>query len=902
MIRLLVIVLTICLGLPAAAVAAVVPDFGKALSYKVAPDGATIVVEVERDSDGGRDLYSVPIAGGTPVLLAHDTVDSAITANQHFLITADGTRVVFTAKPGSVMELWGVPIGGPADAAVKLSPDGESALGGFHVTPDSQRVVYRKFPGALPIELFSVPILGGPSQKLNNTLPPGGNVFVGLAISPDSSRVAFIATDGTLALFTAPVDGSAPAVKVSKAFPSGGGIEPLDDFSPVFAFSPDSSRLVYRADQDTNDVLELYSVPAAGGVLPTKLNGVLPAFGDVLGSRFTPDGSKVVFTVFVAPAMVSLHQREIFVVPTLGGTATRLNPPPPSSDYYQVLASQITPDGAHVVFTIQAGFGGASTMYCVPIAGGASTILNDPGPPTVSFVFWLPDSTHALLQHVLPGKQQLYVAPICGGGPAVELSGTLEPNTIVSAAVTFTPSHAFYFADQVDDRSGFDLFSVPVAGGTAATRINPPAPAGGAIGGSPTIAGDRIVYLVFFPGGVTEIWSLRLTGGTATQLVGASTPGPTPLPTQTPGPSPTNIVGIEPCDNCRDDDGDTLVDRADPDCSARADGGGVGVGDPARAKAASKCQKAVTKAGAGFVAKKQKLLQGCVAGVQHCLQVKPQDAGCITKAAAKCGAATAKIGPLETKLVAAVQKACGDPPLAGSDLLQDVGLAFDGEEATCAADYQVPALATVADVALCLARRLACQTEHLIARQVPRARELLGIAGIDAGELGCVDAGADGSGQGISDPTRGKALGKCDKGVQKAGAAFAKSRLAGLTKCIDAVAACVQLKPADPSCVPKAQAQCAKIGTRLAGPAGPAAKARAAIAKACSAPADMLIATGLGHATSAVYCAAVDVPALTTPADVAECIVRDHACRVTKVIEATVPRGIELLGRGGLAP
>ena len=45
-------------------------------------------------------------------------------------------------------------------------------------------------------------------------------------------------------------------------------------------FSPDGSRVLYLADQDTDEVDELYSVPAAGGT-PVKLNSALPSGGNL---------------------------------------------------------------------------------------------------------------------------------------------------------------------------------------------------------------------------------------------------------------------------------------------------------------------------------------------------------------------------------------------------------------------------------------------------------------------------------------------------------------------------------------------------------------------------------------------------------------------------------------------
>jgi hypothetical protein len=383
-----------------------------------------------------------------------------------------------------------------------------------------------------------------------------------------------------------------------------------------------------------------------------------------------------------------------------------------------------------------------------------------------------------------------------------------------------------------------------------------------------------------------------------------STPTPTTTPTATPTPTvtPTSTPGpVEICDNCLDDDGDTLVDRDDPDCPPRADGMGGDVGDATRAKAVVKCQKTLGKAGTSFALKKQKLLVSCIAGVQKCLQLKPADAGCVPKVSTKCAKSVAKIPALETKVAAAVGKACG-APLTSNDLTAVVGLGYDAERAICD-DFNVSTIASAADVALCLARRHECAVERLLGLEAPRARELLALAGVNPAGFGCIADGADGGGLGIGDATRGKALTKCEKAVEKSAATFVKQRLGGLQKCIDAVTKCVQQKPNDGACATKAQAKCAKLGAKLDGAQGVAAKARAAIAKACIGnPADVLAAAGLGHGSAAAYCSAIGVPSLATVANVAECLVRDHRCRVAHLLDAEIPRAGELLSRGGLVP
>jgi len=63
-----------------------------------------------------------------------------------------------------------------------------------------------------------------------------------------------------------------------------------------FEISSDSAVVVYSADQETDRVTELYSVPIGGGT-PVKLNGPVLGSG-VVGASFgvSPDSSRVVYT------------------------------------------------------------------------------------------------------------------------------------------------------------------------------------------------------------------------------------------------------------------------------------------------------------------------------------------------------------------------------------------------------------------------------------------------------------------------------------------------------------------------------------------------------------------------------------------------------------------------------
>ena len=403
------------------------------------------------------------------------------------------------------------------------------------------------------------------------------------------------------------------------------------------------------------------------------------------------------------------------------------------------------------------------------------------------------------------------------------------------------------------------------------------------------------------------------SGGPAPVASATATPVPTATVLKTPGPgatptvAPTNVPGNEICDNCRDDDGDTIVDRDDPDCARpRANGFGAGVPTSARGKAAAKCQGAIAKGGQTLVAKERKLLQGCVQQMLACVELKPGDQGCVAKASAGCQKLPDAFTALEDKLEAKLAKTCGQPPVLETDLVNPAGLGYIGERSTCQASPTFVFGVDDADsVARCVHTRHQCQAEQMVSQENPRTRELLQAAGVSVFTFGCVlNPGANGAGQGVADPARAKLLVKCAAGIQKASAKFTATRLGGLQKCLAAVTKCVQQKPGDATCLAGARSKCGGVAAKVGdGPKGAGTKARAVIAKACSGvDAELLATEGLGQNALGTYCGAVGVGALATAADVGECLLRHHTCRVGQLLDAESPRARELLEIVGVAP
>jgi Tol biopolymer transport system component len=240
----------------------------------------------------------VPLAGGTPVKLNGPIEEDGLVRRQH-TISPDSSRVIYvTAREISIENyqnhLYSVPLtGGPPTWL-----DSSQVLGGYisyyvKISPDSSHIVYivsMDVDSMEVWELYSVPLAGGPPVKLNGPLGQNGDV-TRFALSPDSSHVVYIADQDT------------PNVEEMYSVPLTGGLSvklnsPLREkdwsFTQHYDISMDSSHIVYIADDDTKGVYELYSMPMAGGP-PVKLNGPLVENGDVTRFAISPDSSYVAY-------------------------------------------------------------------------------------------------------------------------------------------------------------------------------------------------------------------------------------------------------------------------------------------------------------------------------------------------------------------------------------------------------------------------------------------------------------------------------------------------------------------------------------------------------------------------------------------------------------------------------
>lgn len=149
-----------------------------------------------------------------------------------------------------------------------------------------------------------------------------------------------------------------------------------------------------------------------------------------------------------------------------------------------------------------------------------------------------------------------------------------------------------------------------------------------------------------------------------------------------------------------------------------------------------RCARAINRAGARFVATRLKGLGKCAQASFTCVQTRPGDAACLSKAGAICDKQLGKLGTEATRLGSTLLRECGDAAVPFGILKAETGLNLETIHAACDA-YGVSGLASLEDYAECLALQHACRVEELLRFAMPRAEALLDLVGRDPGSSSC---------------------------------------------------------------------------------------------------------------------------------------------------------------------
>jgi Tol biopolymer transport system component len=278
---------------------------GDVHEFRISSDSQYVVYKADLRTNDVIEIFSVPI-GGPPaesarLNLAYATGGTAT----HFRISPDGERVAYFEVPGAPThyDLYSVPISGPASSRIQLNPVSPALDIAYYpeIAPDGQRVVYLAERGGSGVrEVFSVPIDGPAADtvKLNGDLGAEGDVGT-VRISPDGQRVAYVADpeylffNDVFRLYSVPVTGPPTIVSLNLLHGIEGGFL---DVMGNFRFTPDGRRVIYMGDQAVDDVFEVYAVQAGGPATGRlRLNGPLPAEGDVDQFAAASDSEHIVY-------------------------------------------------------------------------------------------------------------------------------------------------------------------------------------------------------------------------------------------------------------------------------------------------------------------------------------------------------------------------------------------------------------------------------------------------------------------------------------------------------------------------------------------------------------------------------------------------------------------------------
>lgn len=437
-----------------------------------------VVYVADQEAPGRYELY-VAQSSGVHKLNAALPTGGAV---EKFAVTPDRSAVIYTADQqiDGRRELYIVSLANPG-SPTRLNPAltvNRDVLD-FVLSPDGHRVIYRADQDIDQVhELYSVGIATpGVATRLNATLPSEGWVRSGFSFSPDGTRVLYRADQsvtGRIDLYVLDLTSAGGPVQVNPALVSGGNI------SELFGFSPDGSTIGYIADQDVNDKLELYGVAANALGTAVKLNGQMIAEGDVCRFTFSPDSARV---AYCADQEIDEVMELYTVAVATPSQSSKVNPTLTPGGYVST-GYEFAPDSSFMVYAAAQDSAGSVELYRVDLAApGVATKLNLPlstGRHVTDFQI-RPDGTRVgyVANQDSAVAYELFELDLQSAAAPVKLSGPMLADGLYNFEYTAQGSQVVYLANQ--DSNLAELYRVEAGTPGVSTRINAPLVAGGEV-------------------------------------------------------------------------------------------------------------------------------------------------------------------------------------------------------------------------------------------------------------------------------------------------------------------------------------------------------------------------------------------------------------------------------------
>lgn len=239
------------------------------------PDSSRVVYRLEQAAPDLTELFSAPLDGSSAPVKLNDEVERFVWMVR---LSPDGTRLAYLASAASFDDpssLFSVPVAGgapPERLNAALVADG--SVVSLRIAPDGGSVVYMAQAERLDrYDLFSVSMDGGPpSRRLNSSdqsvfgAHPDALEFAGEGDSVVYPAVRLGGPPNAVEVFSAAVTGLGTPARLSGPMVSGGSVISLNPFflnpgDRIFRLAADGTLALFRADQEKNDVFELWAAP-----------------------------------------------------------------------------------------------------------------------------------------------------------------------------------------------------------------------------------------------------------------------------------------------------------------------------------------------------------------------------------------------------------------------------------------------------------------------------------------------------------------------------------------------------------------------------------------------------------------------------------------------------------------
>ncbi|MEO8275834.1 MAG: hypothetical protein ABI639_06410 [Thermoanaerobaculia bacterium] len=258
--------------------------------------------------------------------------------------------------------------------------------------------------------------------------------------------------------------------------------------------SPDGEWIVWLQDAEVNDALALWAARRTGGA-PKRLSGTLVP-GDIFDYfLFTPDSKYVLYTA----EQEGGDRLDLFSVPLLGTAAdvVQISPTQVGPTHF-IYRPTLTDDGQHVLFSTSEVVAG-NTFFSAPVDGSSAAIgLDGPftGSETIS-EFVVSGGTAVFARADLNAGRELWRVPV-GGGPKVRLTPGFVDAAAEIGSVTLSPdgTRVAFFAEDSPWQFKRELWSAPVQGaaGSAVRLADIPVGSGDVSEFDFSPASSRIVF------------------------------------------------------------------------------------------------------------------------------------------------------------------------------------------------------------------------------------------------------------------------------------------------------------------------------------------------------------------------------------------------------------------------